>query len=613
MTSRVNALLRNLNIKQKLILVYFLATILPIVLLGVYSYTSSVNRFKSQNLNLIQQYQQKEIMNITNRLDNYKFLVDTICRNDKIQDFVSGSYNTYYEEFEIARYYITPVINSLMNATGRGMILGIIRYGNRSEIIPKNFEKMLDTLQPEVNVVNNGTKYYYIVNEKRLSKNDWFIHNKGKLDDSTWMQVGSDSLHGNISLLAEVKNLRYFNHEKVAMLRVTVNLDSILGSNDIDDNSTTGFNMIFDKNNNLLSIEDTKQRFLFEHKDEIQKYLANYDKDNTIFTNKWIYVINSIEETGWKIITAFPIAREVKEINEIALLTAFFSVISITMLFVIILVISNSFSKRIRNISLHMEDFMKGSNEMKIVDLHNDEIGFLASVFNSMIQRINDLIRDNYQVNIDKKDAQLKVLQSQINPHFLYNSLSAINRLADLSKKDTIKDMITALTQFYNITLSSGKDIISIADEIKMIKAYINIYQIRKGDAFNIYYHINENILEYYTIKIILQPFVENIFEHAIYDRKTPININIHAAIRGNCIEFRIIDDGIGISRDRLKSILSKDTNTTAHGIRNVDDRIKLHFGNQYGVKIFSMQGIGTTAVITIPLTNVYQASATTV
>jgi len=585
-----------------------MATILPIVLLGVYSYTSSVNRFKAQNLNMIWQYQQKEMMNITNRLDNYEFLVDTICGNEKIQDFVSGSYNSYYEEFETVRYYITPVIKSLINATGRGIYLGIIRYGDRSEIIPRNYEEMLDTLQPEVRVITNDIKYYYIVNEKRLSNNSWFVDNKGRLDNPAWMQVGKDRTYGNISLLAEVKNLRYFNQDKVAMLRVTVNIDSILGSNEIDDKSITGFSMIFDNNYNLLSGEKSKKEFVNQHNDEIQTYLASNVEDNTIFTNKWIYVLNTIEDTGWKIVTVFPIAREVKEINEIALLTALFSVLSLTMLFVVILFISNSFSKRIRNISLHMEDFMKGSNEMRIIDLHHDEIGFLASVFNSMIQRINDLIRDNYQVNIDKKDAQLKILQSQINPHFLYNSLSAINRLADLSKKDTIKDMISALTQFYSTTLSSGKDIIAIADEIKMIKAYINIYQIRKGDTFNVYYHIDENVLEFYTIKIILQPFVENIFEHAIYDRKTPININIHAAIEGGCIVFKIIDDGIGMNSNTLKRILNKDSYTAAHGIRNVDDRIKLHFGSQYGVNIYSKQGIGTTAAITIPLTDVCQA-----
>jgi sensor histidine kinase YesM len=159
--------------------------------------------------------------------------------------------------------------------------------------------------------------------------------------------------------------------------------------------------------------------------------------------------------------------------------------------------------------------------------------------------------------------------------------------------------MIMSLAKFYRLTLNEGRMIISIQSEIDQIKAYIDIQKIKFGERLNVSYDIDEAVLCYDTIKFIMQPFVENVLEHAWYQEK--MHIRIMAYKEDECICIKIIDNGIGMSKERLKQALIDNETRKGYGMFNVENRIKLQFGENYGVNVSSIPGGGTTVLLNLP------------
>jgi two-component system sensor histidine kinase YesM len=217
-----------------------------------------------------------------------------------------------------------------------------------------------------------------------------------------------------------------------------------------------------------------------------------------------------------------------------------------------------------------------------------------------MGQNTDQLIREVYITNIQKREAELTALQAQINPHFLYNTLSSISRLAQFGENDKLQEMVMALAKFYRLTLNEGRLAISIDNELQQAKAYIDIQKIKYKDRLDVSYRIDTDILHYDTIKLILQPFIENVIEHSWFGDNR-IHLKLWAYRQDEDIIFKIIDDGIGMHPKTIQDIFNKNGIQVGYGIRNVDERIKLQFGDSYGVTIASRQGIGTSVRIVIP------------
>jgi len=181
----------------------------------------------------------------------------------------------------------------------------------------------------------------------------------------------------------------------------------------------------------------------------------------------------------------------------------------------------------------------------------------------------------------------------------LYNTLSSINSLANLGEIDKVSEMVSSLVKFYRLTLNKGKAIMTVGEELEQVKAYIDIQAIKYGNRFKISYDVDERIFKYTTLKLILQPFVENVLNHAWYEET--INIRITAEMIDGSIVFKIIDNGVGMNEETISLIFNTEGSSIGYGIRNVNDRIRLHYGKEYGVSISSSIGIGTTIKIIIP------------
>jgi sensor histidine kinase YesM len=199
-----------------------------------------------------------------------------------------------------------------------------------------------------------------------------------------------------------------------------------------------------------------------------------------------------------------------------------------------------------------------------------------------------------------KREAELAALQAQINPHFLYNTLSSISRLAKFGEIGKLHDMVMALAKFYRLTLSDGRAIIPIEDEWQQALAYVDIQRIKHRDRLRFSFRIDEGLFRYDTLKLILQPFIENVLEHSWYGGE-PIWLKIWGYAQDESIVFQIIDDGVGMPPGKIESIFAPSGVKAGYGIRNVHERIRLQFGEPFGVSIRSGRGIGTSVKIVIP------------
>jgi len=262
-----------------------------------------------------------------------------------------------------------------------------------------------------------------------------------------------------------------------------------------------------------------------------------------------------------------------------------------------------------------MKRVHKDNFQSFVVVKGKDEVAQLGGMFNLMVQRLGQLISEVYQAEIDRKEqayrtkeVELYALQTQINPHFLFNVLNMIRgKLLIVGERDTAK-VVGLLAKSFRMMLKSGGQMIRLTEEIEFVDNYLQIQQYRFGHKFTYSIDIPKDKLEVSIPKLILQPLVENAISHAIELNPNHSKIVIRGETIGDRLQLTVIDDGLGITTERLSEIelwlakedsLSTDSNI---GLRNVHARLKYLYGDEYGIKLSSVEGEGTTVTLMIPL-----------
>ncbi len=237
-----------------------------------------------------------------------------------------------------------------------------------------------------------------------------------------------------------------------------------------------------------------------------------------------------------------------------------------------------------------------------------DEMDTLAQSFNSMVTEISQLVEDIRIQQKNAKDAELKLLQAQINPHFLYNTLDAIMWLVESGQNEQAVSMVSSLSSFFRTTLSKGRDWITVSEERDHIRSYLEIQQFRYADILEYEVDIPEKIGEYYVMKLMLQPIVENALYHGIKNKRGMGKIIVEGRESGSDLVFIVSDNGIGMTEQQLLHMrklisgeIANDSQPNGFGIANVEQRIRLHYGSQYGIMAESTFGEGSTITVRIP------------
>lgn len=265
-----------------------------------------------------------------------------------------------------------------------------------------------------------------------------------------------------------------------------------------------------------------------------------------------------------------------------------------------------SITRPLRKLNEVTRQVAEGNLEVRSDVQTGDEVGVLSDSLNTMIDKINELLEQVTTEQVRLRKAEFELLQSQINPHFLYNTLDAIIWLAEAGEQKKVVSMVGSLSDFFRTSLNRGKDIILVKEELQHVRSYLEIQQVRYQDILQYEIDVPEELSIYRIPKITIQPLVENALYHGIKNKRGSGKIQIRGRKEDSNLVIEIEDDGIGISKERLwqvregiqKKIL---TGKDIYGLYNVHERIRLNFGEEYGIDIQSMYGEGTLVRILLP------------
>jgi two-component system sensor histidine kinase YesM len=344
-----------------------------------------------------------------------------------------------------------------------------------------------------------------------------------------------------------------------------------------------------------LKYENVEQALKFSY----GKYMDISDGESRL------NVVRTVNNIGWKIIGVSYMDEMVTTRKEISTFMIWLLVIVLVFILLISSFMSARISQPIKRLKKSMEMVEKGHFDTYIHVRGADEVEQLSRRFNLMVSRVRELMDQSIHEQETKRKNELEVLQSQINPHFLYNTLNSVVRMVGNGKNEDVVKTITSLSKFFRISLSKGKNIITIGEEIEHIRNYLIIQKMRYKDKFNYEIQVDDEVLSYKTLKLILQPFVENALYHGIEYMVDEGLIHISVGKDNEKILFEIRDNGVGMSEETLKNILTghvKSEKGSGVGLRNVHERIQLYFGSDYGVYVESELEEGTVVKIWIPL-----------
>jgi len=256
-----------------------------------------------------------------------------------------------------------------------------------------------------------------------------------------------------------------------------------------------------------------------------------------------------------------------------------------------------------------MKEAEEGNLGVRFEGRQEDEIGFLGKSFNTMIEEVQKLIDMVYHEQQSKREAELKILQEQIKPHFLYNTLDTIQWMAQEHGAEDIVEVVGALTKLFRIGLSRGKEMIPLGDELEHVRSYLIIQKARYEGKFDFSVRTEDGALSCMVLKLTLQPLVENAIYHGVKERRGHGTISVEALRQDGMLVMRVRDDGVGMSPEKLAQVRAALTTAYPHGngssgygIHNVHERIQLSFGSRFGLRFESAPGRGTLVEVLHPL-----------
>lgn len=362
-----------------------------------------------------------------------------------------------------------------------------------------------------------------------------------------------------------------------------------------------GYCFIMDQDGNM--VYHPQQQLIFSGLKEENLELLKDRPDGYLEQSDVIYTIQTMEDSGWRVVGVSYvdelITQRVQNVVAILLgllLFVLFSAICSSLVF------SRMISRPVKRLIQAMEQFEDSASDFTYHAVEGSrEIGELSHSFGHMVVQIQQLMEKVREEEITLRKAELRALQAQINPHFLYNTLDAIGWLCEEERTQDAVEMVNALAKLFRISISKGHEIIPVEKELEHARSYLKIEKFRYKQ-FTYSFDVDEDCLNYYCNKITLQPIIENAIYHGL-DRMVDegeIRIGVHS--RGDNLVFTVEDNGIGMTKEQCSEILEGSAgDKTGIGIRNVNNRIKIYFGEQYGIQIDSELDEGTTVTIIMP------------
>ncbi|WP_438444193.1 sensor histidine kinase [Gorillibacterium sp. sgz5001074] len=365
--------------------------------------------------------------------------------------------------------------------------------------------------------------------------------------------------------------------------------------------------------NDSVAILDERNEFLIGgRKTLLRKVVDSAPASDTVVSavdgNRYL-VAQETNPSGWKVISMIPMSKLLSHYRLLEWIIVMIAVGAIFISAVLAFYLSVSTTRNIKRLERTMRKVEDGDFEVRITPLGSDEIGILGHRFNTMLDRLQELIDTVYNERLAKQQAQYSVLLAQINPHFLYNTLGTIRWYAKMKMAPDIEHMVASLLHLLKASVRKKGEFHSLAEELAYIRSYIEIQKIGYGDAFQVHYEIDDSLLSCSVLHMTLQPLVENSILHGLEMSKGGGSIVIRAYQSGDTLTLEVEDNGVGMDGERIRTILETGDRRLSYpglhsiGVRSVNERFRLYYGPDYGLSYESIPGTGTKAILRLPAT----------
>lgn len=583
--------LGNMKVQQKMILIYGVVGFVPIVILFLFCLAKMNQILTDRETTNIRSflYQSREQMD--NQLTIYNNLSDYISFNQSIAQVLgwkSTSENELHGLEEESGYELYEQVTSVVDP-----LLNSIHYFHEDVEVA--------TIYTGNNTVKHGTMLAPITEAQEMFWYEDVVNTQNIL----WYVDGKDKEVFSVRKMPMLEK-----NDMLGIFYLKVNYEILFQGFEQSLYHNFGVFVIDERNNLIYGKNDfdeknKKNQLQYE---QLEKYIKNMDSNNAVVTireqdKKYLVVREDSNKAGWTIVFYMPSELIVGPTQSLKALTVFTMVLAVVAAGIALIAFSRLIGNRLRKLQTMMNEVEEGRLDIEVVNINDkgDEIDDLFRSFGKMIRQINILIGEVYQGEIRQKQYEMKALQAQINPHFLYNSLSLINWKAIEAEQTDISKITLALSTFYRTSLNKGGNLLRVADEINNCKSYLEIQLYMHDYEFEVEFCVEEEILDCETINLILQPLVENAIEHGIDLKEDGERgkLIISGSHEEDVIILKVEDNGVGIEPERAAEMLSMQSK--GYGVRNVNERIKLQYGDDYGLQVKSELEKGTIVSIRLP------------
>lgn len=585
------------SLRAKLLALFIVLSTLPLMIVGLISYQKSYHSISSHSK--ASSILQADMLgtNIDNLFNDTERLLE-LSNNPQVIHFLFSQSETYQEAKEILQtfslyrdtYKYEEVLNiSLINLYGKGI-------SERRGIFQSNINPLRN---PHFQTLAQDPDRILRIPPPLISGYD-------RVDGYTYENQGV------ITIMTAVK--QRITHEVIGFVIVDLNDSFIKEFCDEVTIGKTGFFYLLDQQNNPIYVPPVSQADLaLIQTTRIPTSQLEGSDSYVLQTNgpPRFIVYTSSQSTGWTIIGMAPLQEIVAEANRIRQLIIVSVVLSIVFAITLHYLLTKRLIQPIQLLQHKMRLTASGYLEAKVKPDGNDEIADLGQSFNIMVEQIKELLEQSIREQKQLQKAELRTLQAQINPHFLYNTLDSIVWMAEAGKNDGVIRLVKALSDLFRLSLNKGRDWVQIRTELAHAHSYLIIQQMRYRDILEYNIEVPEELQEYPILNMTLQPLIENAIYHGIKNKRGKGKITVGGYPDLSSVVLTITDNGIGIPgaklavlRDQIQQpIQSEDTDTTqsGFGLQNVHQRLQLYFGQEYGITLDSTEGIGTQITVRIP------------
>ena len=564
-----------IKLRYKLAIFYSLFCFLPVMLLFWLSFLQMRSIIDDKGKMNLQSYLQQSVSSMDRTLDGYNSLSDYIAFDRTLAEVFSMEYGTPYEQYEQLTQKVDPILRT-------------------------------------ASYFHGGMQQITIYTDNGMVKHDTTVAPVSEIEETDWYQKTLE--HPGLNWFANYQEKTLFSARKLAFSGAREGVNILYMDVDYQKLFTPYAETLISECG--LYITDQDGKLVFEESRFSGKN-QNYDLTYSEFLEQrdrgstdYIILCEQSNTTGWTVWLYQPVGLAGEAMRPIGVMAGVTILICIFAAVLAYFITSGMVSSRIERLTHFMQEVQEGSMDMQMESDDRDEIGMLYRGFGSMMKRIRTLINEVYLSKITQKEAELKALQAQINPHFLYNTLSLINWKALAAGEEDISRMTLALSTFYRTALNRGRNVLQVETELSNTRAYLEIQSMLHDGDFDYEIEAQTEILQCESLNLILQPLVENAIHHGIEEKTDGRGkITVRGWKEDNCVWFMVEDNGAGMEQEVADKILTMESK--GYGVRNVDERIRLCYGEKYAMKVESVVGKGTKMTIHFParrLTNIQKS-----